>query len=254
MGREELLQDAVVAFSLLVQRQVHLEDFRFRTVLFHVTPESHLPVLLLAARHLPVLRLPHEHDGLFLSRHEHEHPRRKPSALNGVLSVERQRLQGRHIGIEQDERDVAFVQFVGEGTRQLQRRRDKNHAVRILLQAFLVGRDKGMGVQPAVIHDFQVDVKVPAHLDRLQGPRLDFLPVSLAGMLRQETVEGIALVVGQCTGIDVGLVVHLLEHLLHPLQGRRRHVGAFVQHSVNRPDTYAGALRNVFDSDLFRHR
>ena len=72
-------------------------------------------------------------------------------------------------------------------------------------------------------------------------------------MLGHDDEERVGTVVGQRTGIHVGLIVHFPKSLLHLLPGRSGNIRTVVQHSVHSPHGNSCADCDILDSDLFGH-
>ena len=188
-------------------------------MVMHIVSESGLPVFLLLAGHVSVSHLLHDHDFLLLGRHHHEHPSGKISAAEGVLPVEREGFEVGHIGVEQDEGNVPFVQYVGKGSGHVESGWHHDDPVHLFLQALFGHLDKGVHMEPSVIKHLHLDIKVSSMHTGLHGSLFYFLPIGFRGMFGNDTIEGVRLIVSQGAGIHVGLVVHLLESLLHLLLG-----------------------------------
>ena len=90
-----------------------------------------------------------------------------------------------------------------------------DHPVGLLVEAFLCDLGECALVESAVIHHLHVDMEVSPVVAGTHGSVLHLLPVSLGFVFGHDANEIIGLVVRQCTGIHVGLVVHFLKCLLH---------------------------------------
>ena len=219
----------------------------------HVVAESHFAVVLLLAGHTSVLGLLHQHDLALLVSNHHQRLRGKIATRKRVLTIERKRFEVGHVGVEHDERNVLLVQLIGELTSELESGRNDDNAIGVGIHNLLTLRGKVAVVKAFVIVNQDVDMEIAASLHCLLRTLLDLFPIGFGIVLGNQHVEGVRAVVGQRRGVHVGLVIHLLESLLHFLACRFRHVGSFVQHSVNRSHGYPRAFSDVLDSDFVCH-
>ncbi len=138
------------------------------------------------------------------------------------------------------------MQLVGEGARDGLLCRHENHSVGVLAQALGIALCKRLCVESAVVDGSHLYMEVATKLHRLRYTVLYLFPIGNAGVLGHDAIEHILPVIGQCTGIHIGLIVHLLESFLYLLACRTRHVGAVVEHSVHRTHRHSRTLGNVF--------
>ena len=114
MPGKELLQHFGEFSTCAAQRQVEHGNLHVREVVVHVMAESYLSVVLLLADHFSVLGLPHEHDFIFLGGNHHQHLGCEETGTERILTVERERTQIGHVGVEQDEGDALVVKRLGK--------------------------------------------------------------------------------------------------------------------------------------------
>lgn len=87
--------------------------------------------------------------------------------------------------------------------------------------------------EPLIEQYFHVDGEVASLFVGFHGSIFNFLPVGLSSVFWNDNVEAVRLIVSQRAGVDVGLIVHLLEGFLHLLPCRFRDVGTIVDNPVN---------------------
>ena len=120
------------------------------------------------------------------------------------------------------------MQLVCELTSQLQRRWHHDDSVRLLLEYLVGGTHKGIRLEPLVIDHLDGDAEVTPPLAGCLCTFLNLFPIGFAGMFGNDAPEGVLLVVGQCRGIHIGLVVHLLQRLVDLLESLGADVRAIV--------------------------
>jgi hypothetical protein len=219
----------------------------------HVMAEAHLTVVLLFADHTSFVGELKEKDLLLLVGDEHEHAGGEIATGKGILSKESQWLEVGHIGVEHDKGDVVRVQLIGILLCDLQVGGYDHHTIGIGRQTSVGRFAEVLVLEALVIHDLHFDMEVAVGLLGHPHPLLNLFPIGHLVMLGNKYIKGVRLVVGQCRGIHVGLVVHLLERFLHLHPRCRRHIGALVQHPVYRSHRHACPDGNVLDSDFVCH-
>ena len=146
-----------------------------------------------------------------------------------------------------------MMQLFGQLPCYGERRRNHDDALRLCFQNLFRHLTERILIGALVKSDFYVDMEIAAHLFTLLCTFLNLFPVSFRFVLRDEQIEGVRFVVRQCTGVHVGLVIHLLQRLLHLFTGSLGYVGALMEDSVNRSDGYASSFSNILDPDFFGH-
>ena len=114
MGSEVFLQHLHKLSAGTIERQVEHIDLYAWEMVVHIVAETHFTVVLLLADHDSVLSLSHQHDFFLLEGKHHEHLGSEESTAERILSEERERTKIRHVGVEQDERNVQLMQLVGK--------------------------------------------------------------------------------------------------------------------------------------------
>ena len=196
--------------------------------------EPSLTVGLLLGTHLTVTGLFHERNLLFFIGNEHQHTGSEIAAGKGVLSKEGQRFQVRHIGVEQYVRDASVCQFLREASRLFECGRHDDDTIELLRQELTHHAGEGGIVETLVVYVSQCDAEVTTEVGTGLSTFLYLVPVGLLLVLGQHDVKGVFFIVGEGRGIDVGLVVHLLQSLVHFVEGCFRHVRTIVQNTVHR--------------------
>ena len=225
---EVILQHLDKLASGAVERQIERVDLHLRKVVVHVMAESYLTVVLLLAHHTAILSLAHQHHFLFSAGYHAEHLGCKETGAERILSEERKRTQIGHVGVEQDERNVEMVQLLCQLACHGKRSRYHDNPRWFGFQNLLGSIAERLFAGALVELNLQVDVEITALVFTFLRTFLNLFPVSLRLVLREEEIEGVLLVVSQCTCVHVWLVIHLLEGFLHLLTCRFRHVRAIV--------------------------
>ena len=220
MCGEKVFQNSVVYVFVFFQWQVEFQYLDLWKMVLHVVAETYFAVVLLLACHLAVFHLLHQHDFLFAGCYQHEHFRREISAAERVLTIERQRFKVWHVRVEQYERNVAFVQLVGEFLCYFKFARHNDYAVRVVIKAFVAFFFECVSIETLVIHHLYMDVEVTSCFTRLVRSLLNLVPISFRPMPRNYAIECVRLVVCKCACIHVGLIVDVFQYGFHLLSCR----------------------------------
>ena len=97
-----------------IEWQVEHIDLDAWEMVVHIVTEPYLTVVLLLADHDSVLCLSHQHNLLFFKSKHHEHLGSEKTTAERILSEEGKWAEIRHVGVEQDERNVQLMQLVGK--------------------------------------------------------------------------------------------------------------------------------------------
>ena len=145
------------------------------------------------------------------------------------------------------------MQLVGQQACRGEVCRHNDHSVGLCVEDELCLFAERVVVEALVVAEFYIDVEVAPCLHGTRGTLLNLVPIGLLLVLRQQHVEAILSVVGQCRGVGVGLVIHFGQGFLDLLACIFRYVGALVEHTVHGAHRYASPQGDVFDSYLLRH-
>ena len=198
----------MIGCLVLAHGQIERFYFYFRIMFFHVPAEAYLAVLLLPARYLSFKSLAHQQYGFFFPCYQHKHSCSEISALKGILPIERQWFQVRHVGIQQHERNVLPVELVCKSLRLLYRGRDQYYSVGLFFQTTATSFQISLGVQTAEVPQSYIQMEVAPEFDGFHCSQFYLFPIGFACMLGQYAAEDVVLVACQCTRIGVGLVVY----------------------------------------------
>ena len=145
------------------------------------------------------------------------------------------------------------MQAVGELAGGLKRGGHEDEAVGVLGEALLAGLGQRHGLAAVVIGDGHFYAEVAPDALALLDAELHLIPISLLLVFGNEEIKEIILVVGQSRGIHIGLIVHLLERLLHLHHRLLAHVGAVVEHAIHSAHAHTGAQGYILYPDSIRH-
>ena len=116
---------------------MYFDDVDVWEMVMHVVSESCFAIVLLFAHHFSVFGLFHEHDLGFATGDHHEHFGGKIATGEGILSVEGERVEVGHEGVEHNKGDGRLVELIGEFSCGFKCRWDEHHTVGLCSEAGL---------------------------------------------------------------------------------------------------------------------
>ena len=114
IGGKVFLQHLHELSAGTIEWQVEHIDLDAWEMVVHIVAEPNFTVVLLLADHDSVLCLSHQHNLLFFESKHHEHLGSEKTTAERILSEEGKWAEIRHVGVEQDERNVQLMQLVGK--------------------------------------------------------------------------------------------------------------------------------------------
>ena len=245
--------DAFCAFCRIEGGKFRLVDAPGLARFFQVRPEALFPFegvegMLAAGPACP------ENGEIGIVREDGiEHVGHQPAA--GVLVDRKGRPGGRPFdgGVNEYVGNAFGIQLAAEISRLVLEGRADHDGIGRLFHDGLEGGPAGIDIILVVREPDAVDIDVRILFQGGFDTAPYRAPVFSGAEGRNGDDDGEFLAEGDGGGVDVDLVIHFPQDLLHFFPASRRDFSTIVEDAVHRAGGYAGHLRDVFDLDLFGH-